>query len=687
MIHLFRKPSKNPVEDLLRKYFTFKNETSSPEPLAEIFCAIKQRGFTHFLEILEAHLDLCDNFSHYIYNVFRDKKIAFALTEANILSENSFFPELKKRIISKILPAVEDEDTVSYVVEKVLLNSKLNFDFLLHISEKDWLKFLELMNFEQLISYKEVKKDLLLSINILVWRAIGNALDVDVLKMAPEYKNFDNPFIALQNEMDYLVENYQENTELNLNSKDEHYKQAKIYLKQCLEFINIAFKNTSKYGISGKTNQSLMKIRQQLVRISEIMPLLVLDEGEDERIKSLTLIRNILRYKSHRNNFRELFAESTLQISHLITAHTAQTGKHYIASNKHQYITMFWRAAGGGIIVGFLCVLKMFYSYFHGSEFIHAILYSFNYAMGFVLIYLLHYTLATKQPAMTATTMAKVLSEDKNTSKNYVEFAHLVAKLFRTQFIAFLGNILLAFPVALVLIYGLDILFLQNFAVDKSDKLLHDLNPFESKAIFHACIAGVFLFVSGIIAGNVANNSRFYKIPERLSKNPYLNSIFGKRVSRNISVFYAKNWAGIISNLWFGIFMGATAPIGHFLGLDLDIRHITFAAGNFALGLYGKGFDVSAYTFWIGLTTVFIIGFFNFIVSFGLSMSLAFRSRKINFGEVSLIYKEIFRSFIKNPFKFFLPLKSDLDETAEQMIREGVGDDDKEKTPIKKINL
>ena len=30
--------------------------------------------------------------------------------------------------------------------------------------------------------------------NILAWRAIGNALDVDVLKMAPEYKNFDNPF-------------------------------------------------------------------------------------------------------------------------------------------------------------------------------------------------------------------------------------------------------------------------------------------------------------------------------------------------------------------------------------------------------------------------------------------------------------------------------------------------------------
>ncbi|NHW58620.1 site-specific recombinase, partial [Escherichia coli] len=150
-------------------------------------------------------------------------------------------------------------------------------------------------------------------------------------------------------------------------------------------------------------------------------------------------------------NFSELFADSTLQLSHLITTHTAQAGTHYIAFNYKQYMDMFKKAAGGGIIVGFLCVLKMLYSYSNGSEFTNAFLYSFNYAMGFVLIYLLHYTLATKQPAMTAATMAKVLSEDKNTSKNYTDFADLVSKLFRTQFIAFVGNVLLAFPVALLI--------------------------------------------------------------------------------------------------------------------------------------------------------------------------------------------------------------------------------------------
>jgi site-specific recombinase len=80
------------------------------------------------------------------------------------------------------------------------------------------------------------------------------------------------------------------------------------------------------------------------------------------------------------------------------------------------------------------------------------------------------------------------------------------------------------------------------------------------------------------------------------------------------------------------------------LGLDLDIRHITFAAGNLALGFTGKDFTIDSYTFFF-LVTVFLIGFFNFLVSFSLSMFLAFRSRKLNFGQVGELYKGIFRYF------------------------------------------
>lgn len=668
----FLSSSTKDFESVLKKYFSFKNETLSLEPFAEFLESIKKADFTDVLNCFKENPNLAENFRYYVHSIFEGRPFNLSLTEANILSENAFFPELKKRILNKILPPVENEKTVWYLVDNISFRPKKDLEYLHNLPENEMDEFFQILGLTDFIQKPKVKRELIFSMNILSWRVTGMALEVEVVRMAPEYRNFDNPFLALQNELEALAEQFKTNPEIQLNSKDSRYKQIKIYIEQCLDFVNIAFKNSSKYGISGKINQALLKIRQQTQRIYEIVQLLVIDQNEDIIIKSKQLMFNVLSYKSHKNNISELFNDSTRMISHLITNHTAETGSHYITSNRKQYMKMFYKASGGGVIVGALCVLKMLYGFMPGSDFFHAFLYSLNYAMGFVMIYLMGFTLATKQPAMTAATMTKVLSEQGNTKRNNTEFADLVSKLFRSQFIAFVGNVLLAFPVALAIIYGLDVFFSQNIAVEKSEKLLKDLDPFNSKAILHASIAGFYLFISGIISGNIGNNSIFFQIPDRIAKNQSIKRVFGAKFANNLSKYYAKNWAGIVSNFWFGVFLGATAPVGLFFGLDLDIRHITFAAGNFALGLYGEDFNVDSYTFWIALLTVFIIGFFNFLVSFSLSMFLAFRSRKLNFGEVSEIYREIFRYFLKNPLKFFIPLRSRFDYKTNDMMQKSM---------------
>ena len=661
---------KESFDTVLKKYFSEPYTLGSVQPMRELFQSLKRTNFEVFLAYLKNNEEIKNNFRDYLFILFSNKSFSKALTEANILSENAFFPELKKRISYKFLPPVEDENTVSYIISKVLFNPQSDSNYIKNIKPEDGSEFFKLMEIEKISSLPKVKKELLISANILALRSVGNALEAGIAKMVPEYKNFDNPFVALQSELDSLIGRFKEDENLQINSKDVDYKQIKIYLQQCLDFVDKAFKNASKFGISSKINQSLLKIRQQLRRIQDIIPILVVDNEEDVLINSKNLVSNTLKYNSHRNNVRELIDDSTRLISHLITSHTAETGTHYIATSPKEYLKMFWKASGGGIIVGFLCIFKMMMSYSHGSEFSHAVLYSLNYAFGFIIIYLLGFTLATKQPAMTAATMAKVLSDESSSDKNYKEFANLVAKLSRTQFIAFVGNVLWSFPVALAIIYGMDWFLEKNFAVAKADKLLKDLNPIESKAILHACIAGFFLFISGIISGNISNSSIFNQIPERISQSPFLNQVIGAKNSKKLSDFYTKHWAGIISNFWFGIFLGVIAPLGVFLGLDLDIRHITFSAGNFALALYGKGFDIDTYTFVISLVTIFLIGAFNFIVSFGLSMLLAFRSRKVNFGELTIIYKSILKYFIKNPLRFFIPLKSELDEASKDLIQD-----------------
>ena len=662
--------SKESFDTVLKKYFSEPYTLDSVQPMRELFQSLKRTNFEVFLAYLKNNEEIKNNFRDYLFILFSNKSFTKALTDANILSENAFFPELKKRISYKFLPPVEDENTVSYIISKVLFNPKSDSNYIKNINPEDGSEFFKLMEIEKISTLPKVKKELLISANILALRSVGNALEAGITKMVPEYKNFDNPFVALQSELDSLIGRFKEDENLQINSKDVDYKQIKIYLQQCLDFVDKAFKNASKFGISSKINQSLLKIRQQLRRIQDIIPILVVDNEEDILTNSKNLVSNTLKYNSHRNNVRELIDDSTRLISHLITSHTAETGTHYIATSSKEYLKMFWKASGGGIIVGFLCIFKMMMSYSHGSEFSHAVLYSLNYAFGFIIIYLLGFTLATKQPAMTAATMAKVLSDESSSDKNYKEFANLVAKLSRTQFIAFVGNVLWSFPVALAIIYGMDWFRDENFAAAKADKLLKDLNPIESKAILHACIAGFFLFISGIISGNISNSSIFNQVPERISQSPFLNQVIGAKNSKKLSDFYTKHWAGIISNFWFGIFLGVIAPLGVFLGLDLDIRHITFSAGNFALALYGKGFDIDTYTFVISLVTIFLIGAFNFIVSFGLSMLLAFRSRKGKFGELTIIYKTILKYFIKNPLRFFIPLKSELDEASKDLIQD-----------------
>jgi len=197
--------------------------------------------------------------------------------------------------------------------------------------------------------------------------------------------------------------------------------------------------------------------------------------------------------------------------------------------------------------------------------------------------------------------------------------------------------------------------YAYDYAVTKWKTLLTDISPIHSLAIFHAAIAGVFLFLSGIISGSIANRDKHDQVYFRITEHPVLKKKLGKNLTVKLAKLYEKNWAGIISNIWFGIFMGSTASIGLFLGLNLDIRHITFVSGNLALGLYGANYNVSDSMLFWGIFGIGIIGLVNFIVSFSLSLGLAFRSRAIPLFELRFVTVSIWNHFKSRPISFFFP--------------------------------
>ncbi|KFF08871.1 recombinase [Flavobacterium hydatis] len=595
-----------------------------------------------------------------------NKKFNKILSDAGILQDANFFFEVRKRIFAKLIPEQPEKDTLQFILNQLFF---VNTDpiWIKKIPQEQILELFSLLKFRSIYGLTDEKSsfnELIFAMEVITYRICGSAMETDVIQMVPEYENLESPFIAFQRELLLMNEKLIESPENSIDEEDLGYKQLVILHKQCVAYIETAFKNSNKFGISLHVNQSLLRIRQQLQRLKSLLPLLIRGNEEDAKRNTISLSYKLIKYNCDKNNIQKLVNESTQLLSYEITQHTANTGEHYITNSSKEYYKMLLSAAGGGFIVGILCIIKLLLGKVEASGFGHVFLYSMNYSIGFIIIYILGFTLATKQPAMTASALVRALQEgfkqktqDKKDYK-YKEFAIFFARVFRSQFIAFVGNVIVAFPVSLLGIWLIDQIFHYNIAQEKWPTLLQDLNPIYSAAIFHAAIAGVFLFLSGIIAGSIANRDKHNHIYYRIQEHPLLKLSLGKKWTKKLASLYEKKWAGIISNFWFGVFMGSTAFIGIFFGLNIDVRHITFASGNFALAIYGADFYVDQWMLIWSVIGIGLIGLVNFMVSFSLSLGLAFRSRNIPLLELRQVARAIFRYFLSKPSHFFFPPKN-----------------------------
>jgi putative site-specific recombinase len=611
---------------------------------------------------LQEYPSHCNLLSEYLKNLLSGRRFGRMISEVAILQDASFSYELRKRILSKILPFQPEKDTLQYVLNQVFYKPS-DYIWIKRIDREEYRTLFSLLGFLDIFSDRGAQLSSLNqvceAIGLITQRMSGRSLESDIIHMVPEYSYLESPFLSFEHEFDAIRESILKGEPL--KEEDLNYKQLMVLYHQCESFVQQAYKNASKYGITLRVNQGLLRIRQQLSRVKLLIDLLVITSHRDKVDNTICMALKLIEYNCYKNNIRSFIKESTQSVAYEITQFNASTGEKYITETIGEYFKMFRASLGAGFIVGFLCIFKALLHEVDTSDFGHAFLYSMNYAFGFILIYLTGSALATKQPSMTATTVARVVEDGMKKQcreeEKHTEFAEFFARLWRSQFIAFVGNVIMAFAVALLLVWGAEQLLGMQIVAHSWQKLLKDASPIHSKLILHAAIAGVFLFISGIIAGNVSNSNKHYQIAYRIEEHPFLKQLLGKHRTRKLGHWIEHKYPGIISNFWFGVFMGSTYSIGHFIGLDLDIRHITFVSGNIAMGLYGAHFQL-IWSMWVWIFSgLVIVGFINFIVSFGLSIWLAFRSRNIPDSELFSLIKAVWRHFKKTPMSFIFPPK------------------------------
>ncbi|MCU0320459.1 MAG: site-specific recombinase [Flavobacteriales bacterium] len=621
----------------------------SLRPTAAELAAGEHARLQELLTLLEADVEVRRGLSAYLGRLLNGVGFHRTLTDAG-LANGGFWTELRQRVGYKVLPPQPDPRTSDHVLVNVFFREQ-DAKWVAELPDALCLRLLQLLELDTVGPAAEHRaNELLFAAQVLGLRIAGMAFEPDVLRMVPEQEHLRNPFLLLAEDLD---EHILLMRAAGTGAPSDHLLGL---LAQCRAVIDQAYGNARDHGMGMRVNQTLMRMQRLLERLEVVLAIL----AEAERapaVAQVTLLKQLVKYSAGSTNVSGYLNASTQVMAREVMGHTGRKGEHYITTTRSEYGAMFRSALGGGALVALACLLKALASKADVSPFGHAVLYSLNYAWAFIGIYLLHLTLATKQPAMTASTIAAALDQGRTSADpvGYSALADLVARVWRSQFVAFVGNVLMAFPVAMVIGLGWNALFGPELLHHKAPKLLSELDPLRSLAVPHAALAGVFLFLSGLIAGSVANNTIHLRIPQRIEAHPVLKLVLSEARRKRLAGFYERHASGIISNFWFAVFMGSVGVVGGFFGLPLDIRHITFAAGNLALGMVGVGPSISGWTIAICVLGIGLIGLFNFLVSFGLSLVLALRSRGLGIRTVVPMLRAILVHFRQAPLQFFFP--------------------------------
>jgi site-specific recombinase len=268
-------------------------------------------------------------------------------------------------------------------------------------------------------------------------------------------------------------------------------------------------------------------------------------------------------------------------------------------------------------------------------------------------------TLATKQPAFTASALVNSFGATNNSRADLHKVAITIARTIRSQLASFAGNLLMVFPLTFLLA-GLYHSVTGQFVVGGKDahELLVSQHPFRSFSLLYACFTGFFLFLSGLIAGYVENHINYGKIAQRLKFHPvFKNTLKPQRLER-LTTYVEKNFGALSGNLALGFFLGMAGFFGKIFGVPFDIRHITISAGNTGIAFFAVGRDESTGFLLTVFFGVLLIGLLNFLVSFSLAFLVAARSRGVRLRDYPDLFFILGRFFKKYPADFIRPPKN-----------------------------
>jgi len=423
-------------------------------------------------------------------------------------------------------------------------------------------------------------------------------------------------------------------------------------LDACRHAAYTVYAHLDEHGVSVGIVFRLRQLRERIIRIKALLDCL----GSEQPAQAMAeLLAQLAQISEDRRSLRALITTSTHLTAAKVAERSAESGEHYITRNAAEYRAMLGAAAGGGGVLAFTTWAKFGIYALGLSAFWSGLAAGLNYAASFVLIMLMHWTVATKQPAVTASAMAAKL-KDMSEAGAVDNFVDEVAHLLRSQIAAIIGNLGLVVPMVLLICAALQWAGLPPMVdATHAGQVLHEQQLLGPTALF-AAFTGVLLFASSIIAGWVENWFVFHRLDSGLAHHPRCARLLGAARAQRWAGFLRRHISGFSANISLGLMLGLVPAFAAFFGLGLEVRHVTLSTGPGAAAAATLGEAVwQLPAFWWALAGIAVIGPLNLAVSFYLAFRLALAAHSVTRVDRWRIHAALRQRLRRAPASFLLP--------------------------------
>ncbi len=425
-------------------------------------------------------------------------------------------------------------------------------------------------------------------------------------------------------------------------------------LARCHQAADSIIGHLDEHGVSVHVVSELDLLKARIARLEAVLRVLLAEHPQRE-LQSLLV--ELVALSRERRSLRVLLGRKYSLLARKVAERHAETGEHYITRTREEYRSMLRQAAGGGLVIAGTTFAKFALLVLGLAPFWSGFAAGLNYALSFLLIYLLHWTVATKQPAMTAPAMAAKLADVRDDAA-VESFVDEVTHLVRSQIAGIVGNLAAVIPAVLAAQWLAWWLLGQPLlSAAQAEYVLQSLTVL-GPTVLYAAFTGVILFGSSVIAGWTENWFVYHRLESALAHHPRIVARLGAPRAARWSAWWRTHISGVAANMSLGLLLGLVPVVLAFLGLPLDVRHVTLSTGQLAAAASTLGWQtLQQPLFWWCAAALPLIGVLNLGVSFGLALKVALRSRGITLRERQRLYGALRRRLREAPRSFVLPAR------------------------------